>query len=447
MRTLVYLLIITYVTAQNDEQLEKKVCRERERLIASDKEDFYALVDVIERQNLVLRCRFCKEEPSTRPKNWFKVDHIGVSEPHEVKLDIDNDINRNRISVNHKHSLLIRNFSIEDVGFYYCIHYEDKTNNEKFNFLVDIVFPEKQIPVEKGSITDWSRYHDDYFSPVNLLFNSSTAPEFVYFRNVLKVNAELVTQWDPWTACQACNRPAGEAVMKRTGSCKIKLTSFGNHGRNLTPDKVYLLNAPAISCKSEKLFHIFPMISNYTRAIPDFVLQDKCIATCNPDSEGINKGWKVGKKKGFKYRKHSVLEEGSHLIFICPESTLNNKVVWKKNGHTLKIGDNSNPHVIVDTFNTLYLIEVTKFVAGNYTCYVDNIQMEQIIVFVYTKSKFLTNELLRYLIYLGFILFLSSFCYCAGLIITWRRRHLFKTYKELQDEQAKKDYDELENLI
>lgn len=160
-----------------------------------------------------------------------------------------------------------------------------------------------------------------------------------------------------------------------------------------------------------------------------------------------NSGWKVGKGKGFKYRKHSVLEEGAHLTFVCPESTLDNKVVWKRNGRTLKRGDDSIPQIIVDTFNTLYLVEVTSSAAGNYTCYVDDIRMLQIIVFVYSKSKFLTRELVRYLVYLGFILFLSSFCYCAGLVITWRRRHLFKTYSELIKEDSRKDYEELESFI
>lgn len=37
------------------------------------------------------------------------------------------------------------------------------------------------------------------------------------------------------------------------------------------------------------------------------------------DAEGVNKGWKTGKSKGFKYRKIIVLDEGSHLTLICPE--------------------------------------------------------------------------------------------------------------------------------
>ncbi|CAG9768648.1 unnamed protein product [Ceutorhynchus assimilis] len=401
--------------------VETKECRERDRLVGSDKEDLYSLVDVIEGQTLILRCRFCKEEHTDRPKNWFKVDQIGITEAHEVKLDMNNDPQQNRVTVNHKHSLVINNFTVNDTGFYYCLNFEDKTNDEKFNYLVDIVFPEQSDNYEK---------------------------EFVYLKEILKINAEMVTQWAPWGTCEACGRPQGEGVMKKKGNCRIKLTPYAYQPKNLSPEEVYLYQAPAVSCRSKRLYATFPHISNYTNRIPDFILEDRCTASCNPDAEGVFFiGWKVGKGKGFKYKKHSVLQEGSHLTFVCPESSLDNKVAWKKNGRALPRGDNSNPHVIVDTFNTLYLVEVTQVDAGNYTCYVDDIRMQQIVIFVYSKTKLLTNEMVRYFMYLGFVLFLSSFCYCGGLVILFKRRHLYKTYEELKEALSKPNAEELENLV
>lgn len=88
-------------------------------------------------------------------------------------------------------------------------------------------------------------------------------------------------------------------------------------------------------------------ISNLTKVIPDFVEQEKCDGICNPDAEGANAGWKVGKSKGFKYRKTFVLGEASHLTLICPESTLDNKVIWRKRGKILKAGDTSDPHLVI----------------------------------------------------------------------------------------------------
>lgn len=82
-------------------------------------------------------------------------------------------------------------------------------------------------------------------------------------------------------------------------------------------------------------------ISNLTKIVPDFVQLEKCEGICNPDKDGENAGWKVGKSKGFKYRKTFVLLENSHLTLVCPESTLENKVTWQKRGKTLKPGDAS----------------------------------------------------------------------------------------------------------
>ncbi|XP_050302344.1 uncharacterized protein LOC126740393 [Anthonomus grandis grandis] len=427
--------------------LETKECRERERLVASDKDDLYALVDAIIGQTLILQCRFCNEELSDQPKNWFKIDQLGYSEPHEVQLDMNNDNNKNKIQVNHKHSLIINNFQTNDVGFYYCIHFEDQTNKEKFNFLVDIVSPNKSKAIEKGSISDWLEYYEDNFVPINKLFKESAATEFVYLRDYLKIDAELETQWGTAGPCESCGKPKGEGVIKKTGVCRIKLSPYGGNLKNATPAEDYLYKAPALSCRSSRLQQMFPYISNFTFKIPDFIIEDKCTGVCNPDAEGINKGWKVGKGKGFKYKRHFVLKEGSHITIVCPESSLENNVIWRKNGKELKRGDNSNPHVLVDTFNSLYLIEVTVPDKGNYTCQVDDIRMQQTVIFVYGKSKILTSELGRYMTYLGFILFLCSFCYCGGLVITWRKRHLFKNYEELRQENPNITAEEEEKLV
>ena len=49
------------------------------------------------------------------------------------------------------------------------------------------------------------------------------------------------------------------------------------------------------------------------------------------------------------------------------------------------------PRIIVDTFNTLYLVGVEDSEEGNYTCQVDDIRMQQIIVYVISKSRLLTQ--------------------------------------------------------
>ncbi|XP_060517121.1 uncharacterized protein LOC132696357 [Cylas formicarius] len=445
--TYLALLLTTSLECYEQEQIETKECRERERLVTSDKDDLYALVDAIERQRLILRCRFCNEAHDGRPKNWYKIPQLGISEPYEVQADTYNDVAMNRIKINYKNSLIFENFTREDVGFYYCVNFEDQTNREKFNYLVDIVFQDEIAAMEKGNITAWAKYQTDYLKPINKLLQSSKSPEIVKIRGLFKLHLELITQWSTWSMCQVCGRPQGQGIRRKTGKCKIKITPSTNAINLTLPDDIYLFNAPAISCRSQRLHHLFPGFSNLTRIIPDFVLQERCDGICSPDAEGIGKGWKVGKGKGYKYRKTSVLQENSHLTFVCPESTLDNRVVWKKNGKVLKKGDNSYPHVMVDTFSTLYLIEVTRSDAGNYTCEVDDIRMQQIVVFVHSKTKLLTGELVRYMVYLGFILFLSSFCYCAGLVVTCQRRHTFKSYRDLKEQEPDHKKQEYESLI
>lgn len=63
---------------------------------------------------------------------------------------MNNNVAMNRVSVNFKHSLVIKQFNKSDVGFYYCVHFEDKTNEEKFNYLLDLVLSNKSNVIEKG---------------------------------------------------------------------------------------------------------------------------------------------------------------------------------------------------------------------------------------------------------------------------------------------------------
>lgn len=37
------------------------------------------------------------------------------------------------------------------------------------------------------------------------------------------------------------------------------------------------------------------------------------------DAAGINRGWKFGSSKNYKYRRTMVLKEGEHLALVCPE--------------------------------------------------------------------------------------------------------------------------------
>ncbi|XP_045479421.1 uncharacterized protein LOC123684279 [Harmonia axyridis] len=419
-------------------------CRERNRLITSEKGDLYALVDATVGEKVIMQCHYCKEMDDTRPKVWYNMNVLGVSEPKEVVVTMQNDISNNRIQLTSDHSLIIFNFTNNDTGVYYCIGVEEIDIMEKINYLVDLVEQFNVSNVESGNLTDWLKYHEDNMYPINYLFKDSLSPEYAYLREKLKISLELKTDWDLWGPCEVCGRSKG--IKSRRGRCRIKIEQIqiSEDYKLFTQDENYLVKAFEISCRSMVIKRLVPTIFNSTVIIPDFIENQECEGICNPDALGENAGWKTGKTKNFKYRKTVVMSEGDHLILICPESTLDNEIIWKKNGKLLKKGmsvkpekPNEEPRILVDTFSTLYLVEVKHTEEGNYTCLVDGIQMQQVIVFVVSKSKILTKLFLRHLAYLGFVLSLTLTCYVGGLVVTCKRRHVFKTYKMLKEEARK----------
>ncbi|KAJ8955048.1 hypothetical protein NQ314_006926 [Rhamnusium bicolor] len=441
-------IFFTYLSALLLSTLSQEIkkCRERDRPISTDNGDLYTIIDATLHQKLILQCHYCNENDDSRPRNWYKIDKLGLTRPREVQLSMENEMELNRILVNTEHSLIINNFSAADTGLYYCVGFEQQNEEEKYNYLVDLVFDVNATEFETGNISAWVKYHDDYFAPINDMFTQSNGKEFVYIREHLKLSLEVISQWDPWGICEVCGRPTNEGLRKKKGNCRLKINRNSDENTTSNPEELYFLKANAISCKSDRLSLIFPGVSNLTRIIPDFIQDERCEGRCNPDAEGVNKGWKVGKSSSFKYRKTFVLPEQSHLTLVCPESSLENTVIWKKRGKVLKPGDASNPNLIVDTFNTLYLLDVTDTEAGNYTCQVDDIKMQQVRIFVVSKSRLLTQEFIRHLVYLGFVLSLTGTCYCAGLIVTCHRRKTFKTYEELIEEHPE-DNDEFASLL
>lgn len=94
----------------------------------------------------------------------------------------------------------------------------------------------------------------------------------------------------------------------------------------------------------------------------------------------------------------------------------------------------------------MYLVDITPNEEGNYTCQADDIKMQQVMLYVVSKSRLLTQELTRHMMYLGFILSLTGTCYCAGLVVTCHRRRNFKSYEELIREHPE-ELEEFEGLV
>lgn len=415
-------------------------CRERNRLVTDAKDDAYNTIEGSLGETVKMQCHFCDEPDDEHAKNWFKMDPLDDKFRYQVELDMETNTSLNRIHLNTQHTLTIRNLTQDDRGEYFCKGLEDDELNNKFNFLLDVVIPSDLSP-EKGNLTHWKKYHDENISPINKMLNQSQSKEVLYLKNDLKVHIELETSWGRPSPCEICGRPKGDGRKYTDGHCRAKITRLGNPQLSkITADVKMLMRATHLSCRSISLHNLVPGIVNQTSYIPDYLLVEVCDGTCNPDAKGVHRGWR-STKKGFKYKKTFVLAENAHLTLICPESTLENEVEWKINNKLIRPGESKMPisrkveaKVFVDSLNTLYLYGVTKDEEGNYTCYVDKVRMQQVRVFVVSKSKLLTQAFVRHMMYLAFVLSLTLSCYCAGLVITWTRRRKFKTYRQVRHE-------------
>lgn len=130
----IYLLPLFFSTSHEDE------CRERDRPISTAKEDSYTIIDAKLFQEVTLQCHYCNEEDDSQPRNWYKIDNLGLSESHELELSMDNDMDLNRIRVNTDHTLIIKNFSNSDRGLYTCKGFQENGNKSEFAYLVDVVY-------------------------------------------------------------------------------------------------------------------------------------------------------------------------------------------------------------------------------------------------------------------------------------------------------------------
>ncbi|XP_043253084.1 uncharacterized protein LOC122397761 [Colletes gigas] len=395
-----------------------KYCRDKERLVTAEENDEYLLISVEIDTIVVMECRFCNDNEERQRKIWYYQDRYREYPEKVVELGMDNNMSYNRIYTTPQLSLVIKNLEITDTGIYLC-HGEDGQEIEnKFNYRIELIFKDHSIVrTEQGNITEWEKYREIYLAPITTRFSISQMLELTEIRDV-GVTMHVISEWTPWSPCENClgNRGYKSSI----GKCRLKrfinMTIANQSDSTIVK---FFRKTPLLPCKSILLEKEFPGVSIAVRYLPDFILKESC------------KKCVRGKKKwarSFRYKKRFVLAEGAYLTIVCPESSLDTQVSWKKDSITLERGIRRSfrkldpvARVVVDAFGTLYLIDVSIHEEGNYTCTVDNIKVMQLNVIVVPKVKLLTQEFLRHLGYLGFIFLLCLFCYCSGLVHTYRR--------------------------
>ncbi|KAL0114433.1 hypothetical protein PUN28_011589 [Cardiocondyla obscurior] len=342
---------------------------------------------------------------------------------------MDNNISYSRVYVTPDLSLVVKRFTDADAGIYRCHGKDGQEKEDKYNYRIEPIL--KDIDgefVEKGNITEWERYRETYLWPVTMRFAVSKMMDLTEIREE-GVILQAVSEWSPWSSCKQCINNHGVKTSK--GYCRLKRNiNLTMIERNDSIIIRFFRRSPMLPCKSVLLQSEFPSVSRVVRYLPEFILTDIC-KKCPLVK-------KRKKSKKFRYAKQYVLAEGSHLTVSCPESSVTSQVTWKKDTLILKKGTrlsfrrkDNEPRLVVDTFSTLYLTDVSSDEQGNYTCYVDNVNMMRLKIVVVSKTRLLTQAFFRHLGYLGFIIFLTSLCYCAGVIMACRQRDKFQSL--LQD--------------
>jgi len=77
-----------------------------------------------------------------------------------------------------------------------------------------------------------------------------------------------------------------------------------------------------------------------------------------------------------------------YALTLCDcRATLEDVVTWLKDGEPIKSNaTKGDTHIMVDMFNTLYLVEVTEASEGKYTCFVGNTRMQEVTVYVRSQT-------------------------------------------------------------
>ena len=77
------------------------------------------------------------EKDDTAPKIWYKEDVLHSSATTEVQLDMQADLELNRVHVTPDHTLTIHNVTLDDAAVYFCHGARGEDMSLRYNYMVD----------------------------------------------------------------------------------------------------------------------------------------------------------------------------------------------------------------------------------------------------------------------------------------------------------------------
>ncbi|KAH3709195.1 hypothetical protein DPMN_068657 [Dreissena polymorpha] len=386
-----------------------------------------------------LPCHPCNAtaEDRFRSMQWVKLDYSanadGLYYIHEVVTGMDSDAKKNRVSLTLDHTLVVKNTIKADMGNYFCKPSEQNSFINRHMTWNDIqTFIGNDLDVfyfYHVDVIDLNEY--DY---IDVSYTSAVSPRGP--KQVPALNIEVITQWQPWSACTVCDV---EGTRKRIGLCTVRRYDK----RYNIPDNylhhVLSFGEDGLPCQSE-------LLSEYSeeklQLRPNEIQMDRCHVPC-PASRRKREDLPTelpttDYKKKVKKKKVNL---GGYLILFCPGGGLRKNVVWQNGTSStpMKIPKKSPIRVSIDILGNLHFASAEFGDKGDYSCWIGKKRKQTYVVNVVIDNF---AEVFEWAKYVGIsfaadlvvFIVLVALKSCTGI---GRRRQVKNSADDIQNRIAK----------
>ncbi|XP_066904334.1 uncharacterized protein [Halyomorpha halys] len=275
-------------------------CRTKQKLITSDRNEEFELVETFINTTLTLACHYCEDNDDDVPKLWYRQSRFRDSNITEVDLGMEDELSSNRVYMTPDHTLVFNRTIEEDAALYYCSGRLGEDQSFKYNYLVDIVNA-SAARVTIGNLKDWAGYEEKSFSHINNKFATSNRSDYTDIRSK-DILVGVVGRWQAWGPCDGCRK-----IRIKIAECRLQPSIKSKNitwKHSLNDGESFLMKSFEMSCYSVGLQKFYPNISKDLLEIGNFAITEPCYAPCKVYSES---------KSSARYRNTLVLEEGDHF--------------------------------------------------------------------------------------------------------------------------------------
>nr|CAD7578769.1 unnamed protein product [Timema californicum] len=288
-----------------------------------------------------------------------------------------------RTFVNKRHDLVISSVNEDDVGFYFCTDHNGVWNKPKYRFLLDV----DKTPVAPviGDSATWMEYQKKQLEPLNSILKSFNKPKE-------KKHKRLTWSLVPGSRVRGTNSRVDSAA-----GWGIAVSGPLSPSEKKEEELQFFSD---LSCRSLFLAQMYPNISAAISSLPEFVEHESIEDDFNAIGENLSGSFNENEMQHAheyltptvnvlqgksKFKRSYVLSINATLTVNCSEATSGSNITWVKDG--IVIGrtrgkSDINAKVVVNEEGQLQIRNATRRESGEYVCFVDSIQEDEISVFV-----------------------------------------------------------------